>query len=57
MLEAYEDPNKEKGAINEIRNKEKTPITHHKVLETTNIRTKKRRRLVAPILLYEKHIL
>jgi len=46
MHEAYEDPNKEE-----------TPITHRKGHGATNIRTKRRRRLDAPDLSYEKLIL
>jgi len=46
MHEAYEDSHKEE-----------TPITRRKALETTNIRTKRRRRLDAPDLSYEKLIL
>jgi len=46
MHKAYEDPNKEE-----------TPITRRKALEHTNIRTKRRRRLDAPDLSHEKHII
>jgi len=53
----YEEPHKEENAINEDRNKEETTITLLVALETTNARTKRRRRLVFLDLSFKQYVL